>query len=141
MNYNALLGTDSEGTAAKVVDKNTGLGTLTNGTFTPKSTITDFDNGGTNAVLKDGYVTISQAFQIDANTGKVLFDNSIGGQSRSGNCEYVSASSKSPTNLYPFLFKIPIIISASTKFLEHPNDSNAIFNILFLLPLLSYEIL
>ena len=40
-----------------------------------------------------------------------------------------SASSKSPVNLYPFLFNIPIIISASTRFFEQPNDSSAIFNI------------
>lgn len=99
MNYNALLGKDSEGAAATVVAKNTSLGTLTNGTFTPVSTITAFDNGGTAATLKDGYVTISQAFQIDENTGKVLFDNSIGGQSRSGNCEYISTASKFEANL------------------------------------------
>ncbi len=99
MNYNALLGTDSEGTAATPIVKNTSLGTLTGGTFAPHSSITAFDNGGTAAQIKDGYVTISQAFQIDANTGKVLFDNSIGGQSRSGNCEYISTSSKFEANL------------------------------------------
>lgn len=99
MNYNALLGQDSTGATATIVAANTGLGTLTSGTFTPATTIKDFDNGGTAAVLKDGYMTISQAFQIDDQTGKVLFDNSIGGQSRSGNCEYISTSSKFEANL------------------------------------------
>lgn len=94
-NYNALLGKDSAGAAAGTVAKNTAAAEAGKAV----SDIESFNNAGTAVTMKDGCLTISQAFQIDSNTGKVLFDNSIGGLSRSGNCEYISTSSKFIANL------------------------------------------
>ena len=98
MNYNALLGIDSYGTNATPIAMHTALATLTGGTFIPHSSITNFDKDGIAATLKDGYLTISQAFQVDEE-GKVLFDNFIGGQSRYGTCEYIYPTSKFQSNI------------------------------------------
>ena len=48
--------------------------------------------------LKDGIYTTDAAFMLD-NTGKVVYDNTIGGFSRTGNCEYLSPSAKFTANL------------------------------------------
>ena len=99
MNYNALLGIDSSGMAATLIHNNTSLGSLTSGVFVPHSSITNFDNDGIAATLKDGYLTISQAFQIDPIMGKVVYDNVIEGQSRYGTCEYIYPTSKFKSNI------------------------------------------
>ena len=49
--------------------------------------------------LKDGVFTTDAAFKLDTATGKVVFDNTIGGFSRTGNCEYLSPSAKFTANL------------------------------------------
>ena len=48
--------------------------------------------------IKDGVYVTDYAFAIDS-TGKVLYDNSVGGFSRTGNCEYISPSAKFTANL------------------------------------------
>lgn len=48
--------------------------------------------------LKDGVYVTDYAFAIDS-TGKVLYDNTIGGFSRTGNCEYISPSARFTANL------------------------------------------
>lgn len=53
---------------------------------------------GTPAAMQDGVLTICNAFAID-DSGKVKTDLSIGGLSRTGNCEYISTSSKFTANL------------------------------------------
>lgn len=80
VNYNALIGstaaTDSEGV-----------------------TTVEWEKGGSMA-LKDGvYQADGVSFAVDQVSGKVQFDNSVGGFSRSGNCEYISASAKFEANL------------------------------------------
>lgn len=50
--------------------------------------------------LKDGvYQADGISFAVDKNSGKVQFDNSVGGFSRTGNCEYLSATAKFDANL------------------------------------------
>ena len=48
--------------------------------------------------LKDGVYTTDTPFMLD-NTGKIVFDNTVGGFSRTGNCEYLSPSAKFTANL------------------------------------------
>ena len=48
--------------------------------------------------IKDGVYTTDAAFMLDS-TGKVVYDNTIGGFSRTGNCEYLSPSAKFTANL------------------------------------------
>ena len=95
VNYNALLGSDNAGTPVKkkavASVLNTGGNVLQNADGTATA-----DKG---PILKDGVLTTATAFALDTATGKVLFDYSIGGLSRSGNCEYVSASSKFEANI------------------------------------------
>ena len=55
--------------------------------------------GGVVANIKDGILTIANPFAINQTSGKVEFDNSIGGFSRSGNCEYLAPSAKFEANL------------------------------------------
>ena len=57
-----------------------------------ESTITKFE-------LKDGVYTTDCAFLLDENTGKIVFDNTVGGFTRTGNCEYLSPSAKFTANL------------------------------------------
>lgn len=50
--------------------------------------------------LKDGvYTATALPFKLDTITGKVLFDNTVGGFSRTGNCEYLAATAKFDANL------------------------------------------
>lgn len=50
--------------------------------------------------LKDGIFTAnSMPFAVDSTTGKVQFDYSVGGFSRTGNCEYLNATAKFDANL------------------------------------------
>lgn len=80
VNYNALFGA----TAVSDVDG--------------KTTVT-WDSDG-NMALKDGvYIADGISFAVDSTTGKVQFDNSVGGFSRTGNCEYLSATAKFDANL------------------------------------------
>ena len=55
-------------------------------------------NSTDDAVLNDGTVVISHAFAIDT-TGKVKFDNSVGGLTRTGNSEYINSTAKYEANL------------------------------------------
>ena len=48
--------------------------------------------------LKDGVYVTDAAFALD-NAGKVFYDNTIGGFTRTGNCEYISPSAKFTANL------------------------------------------
>ena len=80
VNYNALFGT----TASTDADG--------------KTTVT-WDATGTMA-LKDGvYQADGMSFAVDSTTGKVQYDNSVGGFSRTGNCEYLAATAKFDANL------------------------------------------
>ena len=54
--------------------------------------------GMTQFNLKDGMYTTDAAFLIDS-TGKVAYDNTVGGFTRTGNCEYLSPSAKFTANL------------------------------------------
>ena len=56
-------------------------------------------DGLTKFDIKDGVYVTDAAFALDENTGKVVFDNTIGGFSRTGNCEYLSPSAKFTANL------------------------------------------
>lgn len=50
--------------------------------------------------LKDGvYNATSVPFRLNAYNGKVEFDNSVGGFSRTGNCEYLAPTAKFDANL------------------------------------------
>lgn len=76
VNYNALFGDTA---ASGIVTWDTSEGRLT---------------------LKDGiYNAIETPFAIDAATGKVQFDYSVGGFGRTGNCEYLNATAKFDANL------------------------------------------
>lgn len=94
VNYNALLGADNAGTA---VTKKAVAAVLTDGNVLQNADGSVAADSGPS--LKDGVLTTATAFALDSATGKVLFDYSIGGLSRSGNCEYVSASSKFESNI------------------------------------------
>lgn len=51
-------------------------------------------------VLKDGvYNAEGMPFAINPSTGKVVFDNTVGGFGRTGNCEYLAATAKFDANL------------------------------------------
>lgn len=81
INYNALFGsTASTADGVTTVKQNdTTTGTLK---------------------LKDGVYTASGvSFAVDAASGKVVFDNSVGGFGRTGNCEYIAATAKYDSNL------------------------------------------
>lgn len=74
INYNALLG---------VADNDGKIGALA-GTLQ----------------LKDGvYNAENMPFALNNATGKVLFDNTVGGFGRTGNCEYLAATAKFDANL------------------------------------------
>lgn len=80
VNYNALIGSTA-------VTNDAGETTVT------------WDNAGT-LKLKDGvYEADGVAFAVDASSGKVQFDNSVGGYGRTGNCEYLAATAKFDANL------------------------------------------
>lgn len=58
----------------------------------------DAESEGT-ITLKDGIYNVAGIpFAVDT-TGKVKFDYSVGGQSRTGNCEYLNATAKFDANL------------------------------------------
>jgi len=84
--------------------KNTGLGAVDGdavgvGHFVNYNALLDKESGGKKLALKDGVYVTDCAFALDATTGKVLYDNTIGGFSRTGNCEYLSPSAKFTANL------------------------------------------
>ena len=81
INYNALFGSTASTTdGVTTVAQNDG----TTGTL----------------MLKDGVYTASGvSFAVDAASGKVVFDNSVGGFGRTGNCEYIAATAKYDSNL------------------------------------------
>ena len=80
VNYGAVIAKGAGGTAPATVK---GGSAITGGTSTFDK-LTD-DAGTAGAVIKDGVLTIS--------------DNSVGGFSRTGNCEYISPSAKFEANL------------------------------------------
>ncbi|MEG1723795.1 MAG: hypothetical protein RR313_00235 [Anaerovoracaceae bacterium] len=84
VNYNALLGSNAKGTKV----------TKTDGTADGLAK----GNASTLITLGDGVYTSKVAFELDE-SGKVAADTSIGGFSRTGNCEYISPSAKFAANL------------------------------------------
>ena len=92
INYNALLATDTAGEEK---------GEPVNATNPVKGegSVKLVSEGGVVANIKDGILTIANPFAINQTSGKVEFDNSIGGFSRSGNCEYLAPSAKFEANL------------------------------------------
>lgn len=94
INYNALISNDNTG----VINGTDVEGAEDGGVKGLGLELLD-DKNAAGADLKDGILTISNAFAIDSSTGKVMFDNSIGGFSRTGNCEYLSPSAKFEANL------------------------------------------
>ena len=81
INYNALFG-----------------GTVTVDSSTNETTVGNLPQAGS-IELKDGtYTAKGLAFALDS-TGKVAFDYSSGGMTRSGNCEYLNATAKFDANL------------------------------------------
>ena len=93
VNYGAIIANGSAGTDPSTVKG----GSVLTGSTSTHAKLTD-DAGKAGAVIKDGVLTISDPFSTDAN-GKVLLDNSVGGFSRTGNCEYISPSAKFEANL------------------------------------------
>lgn len=76
INYNALFGTATGDSDSITI---TASGSLT---------------------LKDGvYQAASVPFAVDPSSGKVMFDNTVGGYGRTGNCEYISPTAKYDSNL------------------------------------------
>ena len=89
-------------TGGNVVGASTGLDTTGVGAgyfvnYNAQLDRADSANGKT-MKLKDGVYVTDYAFAIDA-AGKVTYDNTIGGFSRTGNCEYLSPSAKFTANL------------------------------------------
>lgn len=79
VNYNALFGSEAETTDG-----------ITKVTWGKDGSLE----------LKDGvYQADGISFAVDSKSGKVQFDNSVGGFSRTGNCEYLSATAKFDANL------------------------------------------
>ena len=79
VNYNALLGDTADATGKVTWDSSKDSAKL---------------------VLKDGmFTSTSCPFAVDTTTGKVQFDYSVGGFSRTGNCEYLNATAKFDANL------------------------------------------
>ncbi len=99
VNYNALLAQDAAGKELATLDVGAAVATVTGDSFTSGGTALMNDKGAATApTLKDGIITTAAPFAIDGD-GKVVFDYSIGGMSRSGNCEYISTSSKFESNI------------------------------------------
>lgn len=79
VNYNALFGSTAE-------------------TADGATTITP--NDGATLNLKDGvYTAGGLSFAVAQDTGKVAFDNTVGGFGRTGNCEYIAPTAKYDANL------------------------------------------
>ena len=95
VNYNALLSSTTDGSVIPTLAVGNPVAAEDG---TPIATSVQLVNSDDDAKLKDGILTISHAFALDED-GKVMFDYSIGGQSRSGNCEYISTSSKFESNI------------------------------------------
>lgn len=100
VNYNALLAAATDGTKAVTpLTAGAAVGSeAKDGTVTAATGSQQLMNGEDAATMKDGALVISHAFAIDS-TGKVKTDTGIGGLSRTGNCEYISSSSKFIANL------------------------------------------
>ena len=96
VNYNALLAADSEGNAVVGLDLSAAV-VDASGASVADPLMND-KGEATAPKLKDGIITTAAPFAINED-GKVIFDYSIGGLSRSGNCEYISASSKFEANI------------------------------------------
>lgn len=92
INYNALLAGDSigeeKGNPINAVQAVKGEGSTKL-----------INEKGDIANIKDGILIVANPFAINQTTGKVEFDNSVGGFSRSGNCEYLSPAAKFEANL------------------------------------------
>lgn len=60
----------------------------------------DFNNDACALYLQDGiYIAEGIPFAVNSSTGKVEFDYSVGGFSRTGNCEYLAPTAKFDANL------------------------------------------
>ncbi len=51
------------------------------------------------AYIKDGILEINNGFAVSSATGKVVYDNIVGGYGRTGNCEYLASNAKFEANL------------------------------------------
>lgn len=92
INYNALFG--STAAAAEITGGDGGGSTTVTGTTEVTM------NTGASLKLKDGiYNAAGLSFAVDSVSGKVAFDNSVGGFGRTGNCEYIAATAKYDANL------------------------------------------
>ena len=89
----ATQGTQNKGLGA-VTDDAVGLGHFVN-----YNALLDQASGSKKMQLTDGVYVTDCAFALDTTTGKVLYDNTVGGFSRTGNCEYLSPSAKFTANL------------------------------------------
>ena len=94
---------DGEGNPVAVTG-GSALGTIANdavgkGFFVNYNALLDPASGAKKLALKDGVYVTDCAFALDTTTGKVLFDNTVGGFTRTGNCEYLSPSAKFTANL------------------------------------------
>ena len=95
VNYNALLSSGTNGAVIPGLAVGDAVATTAG---VPVTTAVKLMNSEADAKLKDGVLTVSHSFALQED-GKVLFDYSIGGMSRTGNCEYVSTSSKFESNI------------------------------------------
>ena len=99
VNYNALLSKGTDGAVIPTIGGGDEGGVpVASEAGVPVTEAVQLVNSDDPAKLKDGVLTVSHAFALDED-GKVLFDYSIGGQSRTGNWEYVSTSSKFESNI------------------------------------------
>ena len=95
INYNAVLGGTSDAEdAVTIIEKG---GDPINGEGSDLVSGLEDDSIDT-AIIKDGVLSIQNPFATDDN-GKIKYDNSIGGFSRTGNCEYIATGGKFEANL------------------------------------------
>ena len=100
VNYNALFAKGSNGMeVVKPLAVGAAVGSSTkDGKVSAATGAQALMNGDDEATMKDGALIVSHAFAIDT-TGKVSLDTGIGGTTRTGNCEYIAATSKFNANL------------------------------------------
>lgn len=87
INYNAVLATASNGTLPSQIN---GGSTLSSASSTPSSAILQ---------MKNGTLISSFGFALKSTDGTIVFDNAIGGLSKSGNAEFIPNNTKFQANL------------------------------------------
>lgn len=95
VNYNALLADGPDGTEElDLCEVGVAIGN--------DASVSDAKrlmNGTEAAKFKDGFLTIDHAYAISNDDGKIQFDYAIGGQSKTGNSEYIAGNAKFDSNL------------------------------------------